>query len=989
MTRCTDMVNLEGERSSLGSPRCLRFETYVCTGEDRKGYTVAFQTENRQSLPLVRGSSKSLPNSTMPITTSSQSLLASFPSFMSVFGEGVDPCQSKESDIAASQAATRSANTGRRPPYSTNFSSPVFRRDSASTFESTESSPTTTISTLDSSITEPSPSSSPESPISLSPLSAFKSLKAGVTSMEGEEHESNPFASVSNLNRADSPSKKMRNTKNLSVNTSASSRQAPHLPRLALSNVPGTAAGRAFSAPVTPSFIVPPKPPRKRSSNLGLTLETPDPAPTQGAPRGLGIAPPTPSDPQPRTFRFLQSASSMPTVASPTVAPEGGMRLPPFGRPSIASRLGKGRPLLGLSHSYETTTSSPITVQTLEHVQEENDYELPLSREAKSPAYPEGPVCIYEPHVYLYLEPSDTEASKFDVVLNVAREVLNPFRGLDEMDAGPSENDDAAQVSLQSRTNHFMDRESVSEPQTAISDKSFSSALEKSSNELFAIAGPSRSPKAPEYIHIPWDHNTNVVDDLLKLCELIDNRVQDGKRVLVHCQCGVSRSASLVVAYGLYKNPQLTVQEAYNAVKNRSRWIGPNMNLIYQLSEFKSKLPRTFIPGPSTWHSSRNIGSGRSNPLTTFSADLISSTPLTSLRSVQTEPTSAPFQKDQESTPARANSFSPPGPTQVVETSAVGDISPGPSSAPADMQWTTSEQAPGVTEVSKDDLLDGRNPRTLFPSRRMDIEKPSQTRTSMSAPNMTGCGSVGSRSNDRDSVEKMNLDTIEPNLIAFPPLDTTSTTTTDAELNSLSPLNSRESPRWEIESSRRSHAEFMEVDTDGQTLMPLPSAKPANIEIPLRDSDSIPGTPTKHVETAIRLPPSFTKDERNAVNATSKVPLNSATSTLPVGFSSISARRAKSSLALRQEHAKSIRPQLSLIGLNNPMFDGIPPTPSLLSPRAAEFTASPFHRTVAGDLAGSSVFEQSLVSPTAAEEDPRSPVARGEAPITRSIFDVL
>lgn len=66
-----------------------------------------------------------------------------------------------------------------------------------------------------------------------------------------------------------------------------------------------------------------------------------------------------------------------------------------------------------------------------------------------------------------------------------------------------------------------------------------------------------------------------------------------------------------------------------------------------------------------------------------------------------------------------------------------------------------------------------------------------------------------------------------------------------------------------------------------------------------------------------------------------------------------------------------------------------PDSPTLLSPRVAEFTASPFHRTSAGDLAGSSIFEHGLLSPGAVARDPRSPAVKGEAPITRSIDEVL
>ena len=91
------------------------------------------------------------------------------------------------------------------------------------------------------------------------------------------------------------------------------------------------------------------------------------------------------------------------------------------------------------------------------------------------------------------------------------------------------------------------------------------------------------------------------------------------------------------------------------------------------------------------------------------------------------------------------------------------------------------------------------------------------------------------------------------------------------------------------------------------------------------------------------------------------------------------------------------------------MSDAVPATPSILSPRAVEFTATPFHRTVAGDLAGSSVWERGLVSPRleggiqngffggqtkmegvgVGKEDPRSPPVRGEIGVWRRIDDVL
>jgi len=112
---------------------------------------------------------------------------------------------------------------------------------------------------------------------------------------------------------------------------------------------------------------------------------------------------------------------------------------------------------------------------------------------------------------------------------------------------------------------------------------------------------------------------------------------------------------------------------------------------------------------------------------------------------------------------------------------------------------------------------------------------------------------------------------------------------------------------------------------------------------------------------------------------------------LPAGFSSIMARRQITrALPLRTAfptHIPAIRP--THITFDSVMVDAVPETPSLLSPRAAEFTTTPFHRTAAGDLAGSSFYEQALLSRNSAERDPRSPPAKGEAPITRSIDDML
>lgn len=933
----TNTMSVEGPYTSHTDSCSQSSRSDVCPRKSQNIDEVAYGAHQQYTQPS-RNPAISPQGIIMPVSTSSQSLLASLPSFMSVFGNGPDRQGVDGVNEAAAQSPTR--NYSKRPQ---NFTSPFTRRDSVSTFESTESSPTTTISTIESSITEPSPQSPPESPDSSLSLTSFKNLRTnsvpGWVNMGDHDRRdqfSSSFPVLPGVERADSPNKKMRNMKNLSVNTSASNRHGPTLPKLGFSNQSG--ASHAFSAPPTPAFIVPPKVPRKKPSTLGLTITTPEAMITgQNGQERPGAVPQPSSDHQVQTLHALKTSTSGP-LFSPTVAPEGGMRLPPFNHPASSARLGKVRPPLSVSPqiSFDATGSSPITRQTLDHVQEESDYELPLSQEVKSPAYPQGPVCIYDPLVYLYLEPSHVEAREFDVVLNVAREVKNPFTAVASQVGGSESQSSEAQMALEADCGGLAGRDGSSEAQAANSDLSIESPAHEAQGDdptRTASSTPKATKPEPEYIHVPWDHNTNVVDDLLRLCELIDARVQQDKRVLIHCQCGVSRSASLVVAYGIFKNPQLTVQEAYDAVKNRSRWIGPNMNLIYQLSEFKSKLAKAHNSGTSAWHSWRNnLGSSRPDPAMTSSPDSRFGLGTSSIRTTPKTSFSIPSQLVREASVPRASSLSPPGSARLLHTSIAGEISPGPSSAPPDIHFARTQAIENKTAKTGKKSVDSSNLPSLTD---MDVDvtlSPSSVETE--AIKQKEPAPAGGVANDLQEVAKdLYMTEHNPGTVFLP----------------------------------------SDMDVDSGALFSSRVASPGAMNIDLDE----PVSPT----TVIFPTEQRQKDPHPSLPAPSP--------TLPAGFSSLLSRR-QGPLTLRQLPFQHDLPRLVPAQLPQRTFDpDVPPTPSLLSPRAAEFTASPFHRTAAGDLAGSSVFEQGLMSPRAQDEDPRSPAHKGEAPITRSIFDMI
>jgi protein-tyrosine phosphatase len=153
----------------------------------------------------------------------------------------------------------------------------------------------------------------------------------------------------------------------------------------------------------------------------------------------------------------------------------------------------------------------------------------------KMNAYPDGPVCVLAPYLFLYSEPTLKQVEEFDIVVNVAKELSPPIL--------------------------------------------------KSSVQLDTSSLQHYKHKSTEYFYVPWTHTSKLGPDLPLLTQLILDSLQKKKKVLVHCQCGVSRSASLIVAC-LMKLHCVPLNDAYNMLKERAPDISPNMSLIFQLMEW-------------------------------------------------------------------------------------------------------------------------------------------------------------------------------------------------------------------------------------------------------------------------------------------------------------------------------------------------------------------------------------------------------------------
>ncbi|KAJ6519543.1 hypothetical protein C8R45DRAFT_807802 [Mycena sanguinolenta] len=158
-------------------------------------------------------------------------------------------------------------------------------------------------------------------------------------------------------------------------------------------------------------------------------------------------------------------------------------------------------------------------------------------------------------------------------VLNVAKEVVSPF-----------------------------DSASASQARRGFSSTPNLNSTPKDST--YYPADLARGRPGMYYLKLQWSHGQqDLVDQgFPDAMAFTDAALERGDGVLIHCQCGISRSATLVIALVMRaaaeRSPNVPseiwalrgMQGAYTFVKEKSKWVGPNMSLIYQLLEYEKRL---------------------------------------------------------------------------------------------------------------------------------------------------------------------------------------------------------------------------------------------------------------------------------------------------------------------------------------------------------------------------------------------------------------
>ncbi|XP_050305139.1 dual specificity protein phosphatase 19 [Anthonomus grandis grandis] len=98
---------------------------------------------------------------------------------------------------------------------------------------------------------------------------------------------------------------------------------------------------------------------------------------------------------------------------------------------------------------------------------------------------------------------------------------------------------------------------------------------------------PAKTPDINyKFVKILDLDNANLLDILPKCLDFIESSLNRRENLLVHCNAGVSRSASVVIAYLVIKR-KLMFDEAYEIVKLARPCIRPNDGFMLQLRRLK------------------------------------------------------------------------------------------------------------------------------------------------------------------------------------------------------------------------------------------------------------------------------------------------------------------------------------------------------------------------------------------------------------------
>lgn len=115
----------------------------------------------------------------------------------------------------------------------------------------------------------------------------------------------------------------------------------------------------------------------------------------------------------------------------------------------------------------------------------------------------------------------------------------------------------------------------------------FDSSVSSGATVINVALEVPKTPYAKRYVHVSLrdtsSEKINIYFD--EIAEIIDKELNEGNKVLVHCFAGISRSASIVIAY-IMKKYRWSYSKAYVFVKTKRPIVDPNFGFVVQLYNY-------------------------------------------------------------------------------------------------------------------------------------------------------------------------------------------------------------------------------------------------------------------------------------------------------------------------------------------------------------------------------------------------------------------
>ena len=124
------------------------------------------------------------------------------------------------------------------------------------------------------------------------------------------------------------------------------------------------------------------------------------------------------------------------------------------------------------------------------------------------------------------------------------------------------------------------------------SGKDINFLKEENISSVLSLTGDIFTPKYPKSLKISQkiiNIDDSPKENILKFFKECILYIENSDKILVHCMAGVSRSATIVIAYLMWKT-HASYLETLDFVKNRRNIINPNNGFLQQLYIFEKML---------------------------------------------------------------------------------------------------------------------------------------------------------------------------------------------------------------------------------------------------------------------------------------------------------------------------------------------------------------------------------------------------------------